>query len=91
MSSSCHRLRRGRHAGLGTLAIRRLPYIADIGTLMAHRSVGGYTLSMSHFFDLTGPSFAALRLPAILAPVAFFLGPLAAWRLRRGACFRIHR
>jgi len=62
---------------------RHLPYVADIGTLMAHRGVGGYTLSMSHFFDLTGPSFAALRLPAILAAVAFFLGPLTAWHLRR--------
>ncbi len=62
---------------------RHLPYIADIGTLMAHRGVGGYTLSMSHFFDLTGPSFAALRLPAALAAVAFFLGPLTAWHLRR--------
>ena len=62
---------------------RHLPYIADIGTLMAHRDVGDYTLSMSHFFDLTGPSFAALRLPAVLAALAFFLGPLAAWRLRR--------
>jgi 4-amino-4-deoxy-L-arabinose transferase-like glycosyltransferase len=62
---------------------RHLPYVADIGTLMAHRGVGGYTLSMSHFFDLTGPSFAALRLPAALAAVAFFLGPLTAWRLRR--------
>ncbi|MGC2301240.1 MAG: glycosyltransferase family 39 protein [Acidobacteriaceae bacterium] len=62
---------------------RHLPFVADIGTLMAHRGVGGYTLSMSHFFDLTGPSFAALRMPAILAALAFFLGPLAAWRLRR--------
>lgn len=62
---------------------RHLPYVADIGTLMAHRGVGGYSLSMSHFFDLTGPSLAALRLPAILAAVAFFAGPLAAWRLRR--------
>lgn len=62
---------------------RHLPYIHDIGTLMAHRGVGNYTLSMSHFFDLTGPSFAALRLPAILAAGAFFFGPLAAWRLRR--------
>ncbi len=62
---------------------RHLPYIADIGTLMAHRGVGGYSLSMSHFFDLTGPSLAALRLPAILAAFAFFAGPLAAWRLRR--------
>jgi 4-amino-4-deoxy-L-arabinose transferase-like glycosyltransferase len=62
---------------------RHLPFVADIGTLMAHRGVGGYTLSMSHFFDLTGPSFAALRMPAILAAIAFFFGPLAAWRLRR--------
>ncbi len=62
---------------------RHLPFIPDIGTLMAHRGVGNYTLSMSHFFDLTGPSFAALRLPAVLAAAAFFFGPLAAWRLRR--------
>jgi len=68
---------------LGLWESRHLPFIADIGTLMAHRGVGGYTLSMSHFFDLTGPSFAALRLPATLAALAFFLGPLAAWRLRR--------
>jgi len=38
--------------------------VADIGTLLAHRGVGDYTLSMSHLFDLTGESFAALRLPA---------------------------
>ena len=62
---------------------RNLPYIADIGTLMAHRDVGGYTLSMSHFFDITGKAFAALRLPAAIAGMAFLLGPLAAWRLRR--------
>jgi len=68
---------------LGLWESRHLPFVADIGTLMAHRGVGGYTLSMSHFFDLTGPSFAALRLPATLAALAFFFGPLAAWRLRR--------
>jgi hypothetical protein len=62
---------------------RHLPHVADIGTLLARRGVGGYTLSMSHFFDLTGPSFAALRMPATLAAVAFLLGPLAAWGLRR--------
>ena len=28
-----------------------------------------------HFFDLTGPSFAALRLPAALALIAFPIGP----------------
>jgi 4-amino-4-deoxy-L-arabinose transferase-like glycosyltransferase len=62
---------------------RHLPFVADVGTMMAHRNVAGYSLATSHFFDLTGPAFAALRLPAILAALAFFLGPIAAWRLRR--------
>ncbi len=61
---------------------RHLSYVADIGALLAHRDVGGYSLSMSHFFDLTGPSFAALRLPAILAAVTFLVGPSVAWWLR---------
>jgi hypothetical protein len=53
---------------LGIVDSRNLPYVPDIGTLLAHRGVGDYTLSMSHLFDLTGASFAALRLPAALAP-----------------------
>ena len=61
---------------------RRLPYVADIGSVLAERGVGHYTLSMSHFFDLTGASFAALRLPALLAGVALLMGPLAALGLR---------
>jgi hypothetical protein len=61
---------------------RNLPYVTDIGTLLAHRAVGNYTLSMSHFFDLTGASFAALRLPAALAAVTLFIGPVAGWLLR---------
>jgi 4-amino-4-deoxy-L-arabinose transferase-like glycosyltransferase len=61
---------------------RHLPYVADIGTLLAHRGVGNYTLSMSHFFDLTGASFAALRLPAALAAITLLIGPAAGWLLR---------
>jgi hypothetical protein len=38
---------------------------------------------MSHLFDLTGPSFAALRLPAGLAAGGLLLGPVMAWILRR--------
>ena len=53
--------------GWGLWTSRNLPYVPDIGTLLAHRAVGDYTLSMSHLFDLTGESFAALRLPAALA------------------------
>ena len=62
---------------------RNLPYVSDIGVLLAHRAVAGYTLSMSHFFDLTGPSFAALRLPAGLAAITLVVGPLLGWVLRR--------
>jgi 4-amino-4-deoxy-L-arabinose transferase-like glycosyltransferase len=61
---------------------RHLPFVDDIGTLLAHRGVGDYTLSMSHLFDLTGPSFAALRLPAIVAAITLLIGPAAGWLLR---------
>ena len=61
---------------------RNLPYVPDIGTVLAHRGVGDYTLSMSHFFDLTGASFAALRLPAALAAVTLLIGPAVGWILR---------
>jgi len=66
----------------GLWTSRHLAFVPDIGSLLAHRGVGDYTLSMSHFFDLTGPSFAALRLPAALAAIAFAIGPLTAWALR---------
>ena len=63
-------------------ASRDRPYVADLGGLLAHRSVGGYTLSMSHFFDLTTDAFAGLRFPALVAVVAFAAGPALAWVLR---------
>ncbi|MGO8718975.1 MAG: ArnT family glycosyltransferase [Acidobacteriaceae bacterium] len=66
----------------GLWVSRHLPYVADIGTLLAHRDIGGYSLSMSHFMDLTGPSFAALRLPTLLAAVTLLAGPTLAWRMR---------
>ncbi len=82
----------GVFAGIGVLAAaalgwglwesRHLPFVPDVGTLLAHRGIGDYTLSMSHVFDLTGPSFAALRLPAMLAGVALLIGPLAGLVLR---------
>ncbi|MBB5317815.1 ArnT family glycosyltransferase [Tunturibacter empetritectus] len=66
----------------GLWTSRHLPFVPDIGDLLAHRGVGDYTLSMSGIFDLTGPSFAALRLPATLAAIAFLIGPAIAWLLR---------
>jgi len=69
--------------GYGLWSARGLPSIPDIGPVIGHREVAGYSLSMAHFFDLTGPSFAALREPATLAMVAFLAGPVLAWMLRR--------
>ncbi|HZY64175.1 MAG TPA: glycosyltransferase family 39 protein [Edaphobacter sp.] len=66
----------------GLWSSRHLAFVPDIGDLLAHRDVGNYTLSMSHFFDLTDASFAALRLPAALAAITFCLGPAVAWILR---------
>ena len=66
----------------GLWVSRNLPYVPDIGTVLAHRGVGDYTLSMSHLFDLTGASFAALRLPAVIAGIALLIGPAAGYILR---------
>jgi 4-amino-4-deoxy-L-arabinose transferase-like glycosyltransferase len=66
----------------GLWTSRGLPFVPDVGTLLAHRAVGDYTLSMSHLFDLTGASFAALRLPAAIAAFALLIGPVAGWLLR---------
>ena len=59
----------------GLWTSRNLPFVSDVGTLLARRGVGDYTLSMSHLFDLTGPSFAALRLPAVIAAIVLLIGP----------------
>jgi 4-amino-4-deoxy-L-arabinose transferase-like glycosyltransferase len=68
--------------GWGLWQSRDLPFVSDIGTLLAHRAFGDYTLSMSHLFDLTGPSFAALRLPAGIAAAALLIGPTTGLILR---------
>ena len=50
---------------------RHHPFVADIGSVLAKHQMSNDTLSMSHMLDLPGESFAALRLPAILAVIAF--------------------
>ncbi len=68
--------------GWGLWISRGVTHTGHVGQLLAHRDVAGYTLSMSHLFDITGRSFAALRLPAALAAVALFAGSVLAWLLR---------
>lgn len=67
----------------GLWSSRNLPYIPNIGVLLAHRGVGDYTMATSHFFDITTKAFSALRLPALIAFFAFLIGPLVTWYLRR--------
>jgi 4-amino-4-deoxy-L-arabinose transferase-like glycosyltransferase len=64
----------------GLWSSRHLPFVPDIGTVLAKPDLNADTLSMGHMLDLTGESFAALRLPAGLAAIALLLGPsLALW------------
>jgi len=64
---------------------RHIPFVPDIGTVLAKPDLQTDTLSMGHILDLTGESFAALRLPAILAAIVLSIGPAwALWLRRRG-------
>jgi 4-amino-4-deoxy-L-arabinose transferase-like glycosyltransferase len=57
------------------LKVRSLPTPGDISNaLSSHPSA--YTLSLGHMLDLTFRSFAYLRLPLIIAGIAFLVGAL---------------
>ena len=54
----------------------------DIADLLAQHP-SEYALSMGHFLDLTPQAMGAFRVPLLGTGLAFLLGPLAAWWLRR--------
>ena len=58
-----------------------LPTPGDISTALTQNSAA-YTLSLGHMRDLTLKSFAYLRLPLVIAGIAFVIGTIGAWRLR---------
>ncbi|MGO9008741.1 MAG: ArnT family glycosyltransferase [Bryobacteraceae bacterium] len=65
--------------------VRNTPAPGDI-SLALSRHPGAYKLSLGHVEDLTLSSLAYLRLPLVLAGVAFLLGailPSVLWRVRR--------
>jgi len=66
----------------GLWCSRHLPFVSDIGTVLATHNMSKDTLSMSHMLDLSCASFAALRLPAILAALAFLIAPPLSLLLR---------
>ncbi len=61
---------------------RHLPFVPDIGDVLAKPDLGADTLSMGHMLDLTGQSFAALRFPAMIAAITLLIGPPLAFFLR---------
>lgn len=76
----------GLAAGVTLLALlwksRHLPFEPDIGNVLAKHNMDTDTLSTSHMLDLSYESFAALRLPAILAAIALLLTPALSFLLR---------
>jgi 4-amino-4-deoxy-L-arabinose transferase-like glycosyltransferase len=67
---------------VGLWQSRMLPFQPDIGTVLSQQDTNAYTLSTSHMLDLSYASFAALRLPAVLAGVALLVAPLLSFILR---------
>jgi len=63
------------------IAVRNIPAPGDIASALT-QNPDLYTLSLGHMTDLTLNSFAYLRLPLVVAGVAFLVGAVSAWRLR---------
>jgi 4-amino-4-deoxy-L-arabinose transferase-like glycosyltransferase len=71
--------------GLWFLA-RNLPAPGDISSALAQHP-GTYTLSLGHMGDLTLHSFAYLRLPLLVAAVAFLAGAAGTFRANGRSAF----
>lgn len=76
----------GVAAGLTLFAVlwksRQLPFEPDIGSVLAKHDMSEDTLSTSHMLDLSYQSFAALRLPAVMAAIILLTLPLMSFLLR---------
>lgn len=62
-------------------AVRGLPAPGDISNALT-QNPDLYTLSLGHMGDLTLTSFAYLRVPLVMAGVAFVIGAAASWAWR---------
>jgi 4-amino-4-deoxy-L-arabinose transferase-like glycosyltransferase len=63
------------------VAVRHIPAPGDIASALQQHPEA-YTLSLGHVGDLTLASFAYLRVPLIVAGIAFVIGALGAWLLK---------
>ena len=69
--------------GYAIIASYRVKVEGDISQLLSAHQDDFYRVSMAHLFDLTPQAFALLRGPATGAGVAFSVGFIGAWLLRR--------
>jgi 4-amino-4-deoxy-L-arabinose transferase-like glycosyltransferase len=67
-------------------AVRNLPTPGDISVALS-RNPSAYTLSLGHMEDLTLPAFAYLRVPLLLAALAFLIGALGCFLWKRRKSF----
>jgi 4-amino-4-deoxy-L-arabinose transferase-like glycosyltransferase len=65
-------------------AVRHTPAIGDISRALQQHPES-YTLSLGHMGDLTLQSFAYLRLPLVVAGIAFLVGAIGGWLKARRA------
>lgn len=76
----------GVAAGITLIALlwksRHLPFEPDIGNVLAKHNMSTDTLSTSHMLDLSYESFAALRLPAIIAAITLLVAFPVSFLLR---------
>jgi 4-amino-4-deoxy-L-arabinose transferase-like glycosyltransferase len=61
------------------VAVRSLPTPGDISQALSQHP-SAYTLSLGHMMDLTFDSFAYLRLPLVVASIAFLIGAVGTLR-----------
>jgi hypothetical protein len=66
--------------------VRNIPTPGDISSALSSNPAA-YTLSLGHMLDLTLPSFAYLRIPLMIAALAFLVGFAGMLRRRSGLAF----
>jgi hypothetical protein len=68
------------------VAVRHIPTPGDISSALQQHPEA-YTLSLGHVGDLTLASFAYLRVPLIVAGIAFLIGASGTWLLKGRRAF----
>jgi 4-amino-4-deoxy-L-arabinose transferase-like glycosyltransferase len=68
------------------VVVRNIPTPGDISSALSSNP-DAYTLSLGHMLDLTLPSFAYLRIPLMIAALAFLVGFAGMLRRRSGIAF----